>query len=156
MGHEVLVPGYRLGVLFLSVLAAALALVVDNTSKILRSKVSLLLDANLGLVMDAVPASSHGLDIAVGLVVTESVLGLLVGDACVDLQQIGLLVHIWFMSLYCGLYLDCELIIIYPFDSAFYILNREKFNQFSILNPNPIKIFHDPSNSFFILNINFI
>lgn len=98
MGHEVLVPGHRLGVLFLSVLAAALALVVDHTSEILSSKLSLLLDANLRLVMDAVPARGHGLDVAVGLVVTQSVLGLLVGDACVDLQQIGLFVHIWFMS----------------------------------------------------------
>ena len=87
-------PGDRLGVLFLSVLAAALALVVDNTSEILRSKLSLLLDANLRLVMNAVPARGHGLDVAVGLLMTQSVLCLLVGDACVDLQQIGLFVHI--------------------------------------------------------------
>ena len=98
MLHEVLMPGHRLGVLFLTVLAAALALVVDNTSEILRCKLSLLLNANLRLVMNAVPARGHGLDVAMGLVVTQSVLGLLIGDAGVDLQQIGLFVHIWFMS----------------------------------------------------------
>ena len=98
MLHEVLMPGHRLGVLFLTVLATALSLVIYNTSEILRCKLSLLLNANLRLVMNAVPARGHGLDVAMGLVVTQSVLGLLVGDAGVDLQQIGLFVHIWFMS----------------------------------------------------------
>lgn len=85
-------------------------LVVDNTSKILLSKVSLRwLNANLRLMVDGMSRPCHCLDITVGLVVVECVLRLLVGKVRVHLQQIGLFIHWLFMSF--RLWFNCELII---------------------------------------------
>ena len=98
--HKVLKPSDRLRrILFLSVFPRFF--VVDNTSEILWGrKLSLRrLDADLRLMVNAMSRSSHSLNVAMRLLVSEVSLRLLVGDVSVDLQEIGIFVHIGFLCL---------------------------------------------------------